>query len=86
MMFKNSIYVKLKNLYGVFVLMYSLGQEDCDILRPFTYRESDVLVVAFSLVSRASYENVLKKVSFNYASCVSELGFSTCLANFSFVV
>ncbi|WJX65472.1 Ras-related C3 botulinum toxin substrate 3 [Trifolium repens] len=37
------------------------GQEDCDILRPFTYKESDVLVVAFSLVSRASYENVLKK-------------------------
>ncbi|KAL9668235.1 hypothetical protein QQ045_002613 [Rhodiola kirilowii] len=37
------------------------GQEDYNRLRPLSYRGADVFVVAFSLVSRASYENVLKK-------------------------
>lgn len=37
------------------------GQEDYTRLRPLSYRGADVFVVAFSLVSRASYENVLKK-------------------------
>ncbi|KAI4329566.1 hypothetical protein MLD38_027940 [Melastoma candidum] len=37
------------------------GQEDYNRLRPLSYRAADVFVVAFSLVSRASYENVLKK-------------------------
>jgi hypothetical protein len=31
-------------------------------LRPLSYRGADIFVLAFSLISRASYENVLKKV------------------------
>jgi Ras-related C3 botulinum toxin substrate 1 len=42
----------------------SAGQEDYNRLRPLSYRGADVFVLAFSLVSRASYENVLKKVRF----------------------
>lgn len=38
------------------------GQEDYSRLRPLSYRAADVFVLAFSLISRASYENVLKKV------------------------
>jgi hypothetical protein len=38
------------------------GQEDYNRLRPLSYRGADVFVLAFSLVSRASYENVMKKV------------------------
>ncbi|KAK2449961.1 RAC [Trifolium repens] len=53
--------VVVENMTYNLDLWDTAGQEDCDILRPFSYRESDVLVVAFSLVSRASYENVLKK-------------------------
>ncbi|XP_047338150.1 rac-like GTP-binding protein ARAC7 isoform X2 [Impatiens glandulifera] len=37
------------------------GQEDYSRLRPLSYRGADVFVLAFSLLSRASYENVLKK-------------------------
>ncbi|KAG5039535.1 hypothetical protein JHK85_012011 [Glycine max] len=37
------------------------GQEDYNRLRPLSYRGADVFVLAFSLVSHASYENVLKK-------------------------
>ncbi|KAK1309970.1 Rac-like GTP-binding protein 4 [Acorus calamus] len=37
------------------------GQEDYNRLRPLSYRAADVFVLAFSLVSRASYENILKK-------------------------
>ncbi|GMN45834.1 hypothetical protein TIFTF001_015033 [Ficus carica] len=37
------------------------GQEDYNRLRPLSYRGADVFVLAFSLVSRASYENVMKK-------------------------
>ncbi|GAY38910.1 hypothetical protein CUMW_040350 [Citrus unshiu] len=37
------------------------GQEDYNRLRPLSYRGADIFVLAFSLVSRASYENVLKK-------------------------
>jgi len=38
------------------------GQEDYNRLRPLSYRGADVFVLAFSLVSRASYENIMKKV------------------------
>ncbi|KAI8565504.1 hypothetical protein RHMOL_Rhmol03G0264000 [Rhododendron molle] len=38
------------------------GQEDYSRLRPLSYRGADIFVLAFSLTSRASYENVLKKV------------------------
>ncbi|CAA2947136.1 rac-like GTP-binding ARAC7 [Olea europaea subsp. europaea] len=36
-------------------------QEDYSRLRPLSYRGADIFVLAFSLISRASYENVLKK-------------------------
>ncbi|XP_042409543.1 rac-like GTP-binding protein 5 isoform X1 [Zingiber officinale] len=39
------------------------GQEDYNRLRPLSYRGSDVFLLAFSLISKASYENVAKKVS-----------------------
>ncbi|KAJ7969586.1 Rac-like GTP-binding protein [Quillaja saponaria] len=37
------------------------GQEDYSRLRPLSYRGADVFVLTFSLISRPSYENVLKK-------------------------
>ncbi|KAM7260960.1 hypothetical protein ACFE04_026435 [Oxalis oulophora] len=37
------------------------GQEDYNRLRPLSYRGSDVFILAFSLISRPSYENVSKK-------------------------
>lgn len=40
----------------------NIGQEDYSRLRPLSYRGADIFVLAFSLISRASYENVLKKV------------------------
>lgn len=43
---------------------FNIGQEDYNRLRPLSYRGADVFVLAFSLVSRASYENILKKVNF----------------------
>nr|GLL29734.1 rac-like GTP-binding protein RHO1 isoform X2 [Ipomoea trifida] len=36
-------------------------QEDCNRLRPLSYRGADVFILAFSLISKASYENVSKK-------------------------
>ncbi|KAK8944003.1 Rac-like GTP-binding protein 5 [Platanthera guangdongensis] len=37
------------------------GQEDYNRLRPLSYRGSDVFLLAFSLISKASYENISKK-------------------------
>ncbi|KAF7813852.1 rac-like GTP-binding protein ARAC7 isoform X1 [Senna tora] len=37
------------------------GQEDYSRLRPLSYRGADIFVLAFSLISRPSYENILKK-------------------------
>ncbi|KAA8535987.1 hypothetical protein F0562_028465 [Nyssa sinensis] len=37
------------------------GQEDYNRLRPLSYRGADVFILVFSLLSRASYENVSKK-------------------------
>ncbi|KAK9706747.1 hypothetical protein RND81_07G149500 [Saponaria officinalis] len=37
------------------------GQEDYNRLRPLSYRAADVFLLAFSLISKASYENVYKK-------------------------
>ena len=37
------------------------GQEDYDRLRPLSYPQTDVFLVAFSLISRASFENVKQK-------------------------
>jgi GTPase SAR1 family protein len=47
------------------------GQEDYNRLRPLSYRGADVFVLAFSLISRASYENVFKKVCGNWIHCIS---------------
>ena len=45
---------------------YGTGQEDYNRLRPLSYRGADVFLLAFSLISRASYENVAKKVRLVY--------------------
>ncbi|KAE8654054.1 Rac-like GTP-binding protein RHO1 [Hibiscus syriacus] len=37
------------------------GQEDYNRLRPLSYRGADVFILAFSLISKANYENVAKK-------------------------
>lgn len=37
------------------------GQEDYNRLRPLSYRGADVFLLAFSLISKASYENIVKK-------------------------
>ncbi|KAM7276619.1 hypothetical protein ACFE04_018485 [Oxalis oulophora] len=37
------------------------GQEDYNRLRPLSYRGADVFLLAFSLTSKASYENISKK-------------------------
>lgn len=42
--------------------LYGTGQEDYNRLRPLSYRGADVFILAFSLISKASYENVSKKV------------------------
>jgi len=39
------------------------GQEDYNRLRPLSYRGADVFLLAFSLISKASYENIHKKVT-----------------------
>ncbi|KAK6118028.1 hypothetical protein DH2020_048231 [Rehmannia glutinosa] len=36
--------------------------EDYNRLRPLSYRGADVFILAFSLISKASYENVSKKI------------------------
>jgi hypothetical protein len=42
--------------------LYGTGQEDYNRLRPLSYRGADIFLLAFSLISKASYENVAKKV------------------------
>ncbi|XP_021907728.1 rac-like GTP-binding protein RAC13 [Carica papaya] len=37
------------------------GQEDYNRLRPLSYRGADVFLLAFSLISKPSYENIHKK-------------------------
>ncbi|MBA0627512.1 hypothetical protein Godav_005018, partial [Gossypium davidsonii] len=51
----NLILVQHRNVYGL------IGQEDYNRLRPLSYRGADVFLLAFSLISKASYENVHKK-------------------------
>ncbi|XP_052622604.1 rac-like GTP-binding protein RHO1 [Lactuca sativa] len=45
----------------ILLLIEKKGQEDYNILRPLSYRGVDVFILAFSLISKASYENVSKK-------------------------
>lgn len=49
--------------YTKFEVFWISGQEDYNRLRPLSYRGADVFLLAFSLISRASYENISKKVS-----------------------
>lgn len=42
------------------------GQEDYNRLRPLSYRGADVFLLAFSLISRPSFENISKKVNLFY--------------------
>lgn len=37
------------------------GQEDYDRLRPFSYRDSDVLLILFDVNNRPSYDNAFKR-------------------------
>ncbi|KAL4192425.1 hypothetical protein AMTRI_Chr06g194160 [Amborella trichopoda] len=39
----------------------TIGHEDYNRLRPLSYRGADVFLLAFSLISKAIYENVVKK-------------------------
>ncbi|KAL1073036.1 hypothetical protein V6Z11_D11G193600 [Gossypium hirsutum] len=43
------------------VVFWATGQEDYNRLRPLSYCGADVFILAFSLISKASYENVSKK-------------------------
>lgn len=63
----------------VVLLALLIGQEDYNRLRPLSYRGADVFVLAFSLVSRASYENVLKKVDLIVNFIISFLAFEGIL-------
>ncbi|KAL4561931.1 hypothetical protein LXL04_034115 [Taraxacum kok-saghyz] len=42
-------------------VVVSCATEDYNRLRPLSYRGADVFILAFSLISKASYENVSKK-------------------------
>ncbi|KAJ0702320.1 putative small GTP-binding protein [Helianthus annuus] len=43
------------------MIEWSTGQEDYNRLRPLSYRGADVFILAFSLISKASYEDISKK-------------------------
>ena len=59
------------------------GQEDYNRLRPLSYRGADVFVLAFSLVSRASYENIMKKVLIYLGSyCLKTCSYQFMVSNF----
>ncbi|KAM1702538.1 hypothetical protein ACFX1Q_027878 [Malus domestica] len=64
------------------------GQEDYNRLRPLSYRGADVFLLAFSLISRPSYENISKKKWIpelrHYASSVPIILVGTKLGNRSF--
>jgi hypothetical protein len=66
-MFRTLIYILVdamiwEVLSGFIVFICGTGQEDYNRLRPLSYRGADVFILAFSLISKASYENVSKKV------------------------
>lgn len=58
-----SRYVLQFTIFTKFLWLHkNSGQEDYNRLRPLSYRGADVFLLAFSLLSRASYENISKKV------------------------
>lgn len=61
---------KIGNIQRNHFTLTSTGQEDYNRLRPLSYRGADVFLLAFSLISKASFENISKKVSYgnNYVS------------------
>lgn len=61
------------------------GQEDYNRLRPLSYRGADVFILAFSLISKASYENVSKKVKKSIKNLVLVLVLFNSLTNFTIV-
>lgn len=46
------------------------GQEDYDRLRPLSYPQTDVFIIAFSLISATSFENVKTKVGDSLICCL----------------
>ncbi|OWM80419.1 hypothetical protein CDL15_Pgr019699 [Punica granatum] len=58
------------------------GQEEYNRLRPLSYRGADVFLLAFSLISMASYENVAKKA----ASMAKALTFDFLASSFTWRV
>ncbi|MFS7917077.1 putative small GTPase, P-loop containing nucleoside triphosphate hydrolase [Helianthus anomalus] len=46
---------------------FGIRQEDYNRLRPLSYRGADVFILAFSLISKASYENISKKAIWSFA-------------------
>jgi len=56
------------------------GQEDYDRLRPLSYPQTDVFIVAFSLISQSSYENVKTKVSFVHSFFPTSTCLKLCLS------
>lgn len=52
--------------YVLRIFLGITGQEDYNRLRPLSYRGADVFLLAFSLISKASYENISKKVLFSF--------------------
>lgn len=66
-----------------FIFFYdgSAGQEDYNRLRPLSYRGADVFLLAFSLISKASYENVAKKVRVEYLS-LNDIWYSLAASQF----
>ncbi|KAJ0818300.1 putative small GTP-binding protein [Helianthus annuus] len=60
------------------------GQEDYNRLRPLSYRGADVFLLAFSLISRPSYENISKKVFISPLSLINYI--SSFIHLFCFVL
>jgi len=56
-----SAQVKVDNENINLGLWDTAGQEDYDRLRPLSYPQTDVFLVAFSLISRPSFENIKAK-------------------------
>jgi len=42
------------------------GQEDYDRLRPLSYPQTDVFLLAFSVVNPASFNNIKSKVTISF--------------------
>jgi len=58
-------------IFSLMCVLFSIGQEDYDRLRPLSYPQTDVFLVCFSVVSPASFENVKEKVRHQFlCTCV----------------